>query len=172
MKIRKGKKLSVIAGLVIIVCFAAVQYFPSVAPATEYKSLENVKSAKAVFDLRTGQPMVAFNTLELIGKTYKALIDAKKKPKFVVVFFGPSLRLISRNTSGFKPDEVKVLHKIAQTVSALSREGIKLEICLVSAKNFHVNPESVLPEIDKVPNGWIALIEYQARGYSLVPAYY
>jgi len=28
-----------------------------------------------------------------------------------------------------------------------------------------------LPEIKHVSNGWISLIGYQAKGYSLVPAY-
>ena len=51
------------------------------------------------------------------------------------------------------------------------KSGIRLEICLVAAQVFGVDPGSVLPEIKQVGNGWISLIGYQARGYSLVPAY-
>jgi intracellular sulfur oxidation DsrE/DsrF family protein len=53
----------------------------------------------------------------------------------------------------------------------MSKNGIKLEICLIAAKVFNVDPASVLPEIKRVGNGWISMIGYQAQGYSLVPVY-
>jgi len=36
---------------------------------------------------------------------------------------------------------------------------------------FGVDTASILPEIKHVPNGWISLIAYQAKGYSIVPVY-
>ena len=171
MNVRTARALFTITGIVLTVCVFAMQQFPSVASAAEYEALKNVKSAKAVFDVRIGQPVSAAGHLKLILQTYKDLRQAGKKPKFVVLFSGPSVRLISGNTDGFNPPEVRVLHQIAHTVSEMSKDGIKLEICLVAVKAFHVDPSSVLPQIKKVPNGWIALIGYEAQGYSLVPAY-
>ncbi len=136
-------------------------------------ALKGVKSADALFDFRIGSPGSAALHLKLIHQTYKDkdLLAVDKKPAFVVVFIGPSVKLISKNREGFSPEDQATLAEIAATISEMSKEGIKLEICLVAAKVLGVDPATVLPEIKAVPNGWIAEIGYQARGYSLVPAY-
>jgi intracellular sulfur oxidation DsrE/DsrF family protein len=84
---------------------------------------------------------------------------------------GPSVKLISKNRQGFAAEDQKSLDEIAETVSKMAKDGLRVEICLFAAKVFGVDPASILPEIKKVENGWISLVGYQAQGYSLVPAY-
>jgi intracellular sulfur oxidation DsrE/DsrF family protein len=81
------------------------------------------------------------------------------------------VKLVSKDRESFSAQDRKTLDDLAKTISAMSKDGIRFEICLVAAKAFNVDPASVLPEIRKVPNGWISEIAYQARDYSLVPAY-
>ncbi len=156
--------------IISIVALFCLQAF-AVAQAAEYEALTGVKSAKALFDVRIGQTPSAALHLQLIHQTYKDLKAAKKEPAFVVVFIGPSVKLISTNREGFKPEDQKPLDDIAAAVSAMKKDGIKVEVCGVALKVFNVDPMSVLPEIKKVENGWISEIAYQAKGYSLVPAY-
>jgi intracellular sulfur oxidation DsrE/DsrF family protein len=139
----------------------------------EYEVLKGLKSVKAVFDVRAGNPKGAALTLKVIHQTYqdKNITAVMKKPAFTIVFIGPSVKLISKNREGFSPEEQKILDEIASTISQMSKEGVSFEICLIAAQVFGVNPASVLPEIKHVGNGWISLIGYQAKGYSLVPAY-
>ncbi len=141
--------------------------------AAEYEALRGLKSIKAVFDVRISNPKSAAVHLKLIHDTYKDknIIAVTKKPAFVVIFIGPSVKLISKNREGFSLEEQKVLDEIAKTISEMSEDGINLEICLFAAKVFNVDPASVLPGIGHVPNGWVSLIGYEAKGYSLVPAY-
>jgi intracellular sulfur oxidation DsrE/DsrF family protein len=134
-------------------------------------ALKGVKSVKALFDVRIGSPGSAALHLKLMHQTYKDMLAVDKKAAFVVVFIGPSVKLISKNREGFSPEDQAKLAEIAGTVSEMAKDGIKLEICLVAAKVFGVDPATVLPEIKGVPNGWISEIGYQAQGYSLVPAY-
>jgi intracellular sulfur oxidation DsrE/DsrF family protein len=68
-------------------------------------------------------------------------------------------------------EDQKSMDEIAQTIREMAKDGIKLEVCDFAVKVFGVDPASILPEIKHVPNGWVSLIGYQARGYSLVPAY-
>lgn len=143
----------------------------TLAQAGEYEALDGVKSAKAVFDVRIGQTPSAALHLKLIHQTYKDLAAAKKKPVFTLVFIGPSVKLISKKREGFTPEDQKPLDEIANTVSAMAMDGIKLEVCGVALKVFNVDPASVLPEIKRVENGFISEIGYQARGYSLVPVF-
>jgi intracellular sulfur oxidation DsrE/DsrF family protein len=51
----------------------------------------------------------------------------------------------------------------------MAKDGVKFEICLIAVKYAGIEPSSILPEIKQVGNGWISVIGYQARGYSLVP---
>lgn len=137
----------------------------------EYEALMGVKSAKAVFDVRIGNPQSAAVQLKLMHQTYKDLAAMKKKPEFRIVFLGPSVRLISRNRGDFTLDNLKYLDEIASGISQMSKDGIKFEVCLVAAKMLKVDPPSFLPEIRQVENGWVSLIGYQARDFSLIPAY-
>ncbi|MBM2838910.1 MAG: hypothetical protein HW415_1535 [Deltaproteobacteria bacterium] len=163
------KRITRFIGLMFV---AAIMTFAfSAALATEYEATKGIKSANAVFDVRIGNPASAALHLQLVHQTLKDMKAEKKAAKFAVVFIGPSVKLISKNREGFAPDDAKHLDAIAKTITEMSKDGIRLEICLVAAKLFNIDPATVLPEIKHVPNGWISVIGYQAKGYSLVPAY-
>lgn len=133
--------------------------------------ISGVRTAKAVFDFRIGQAGSALAHLTLAHNTIKELKAAGKAPDATVVFIGPSVKLISTARDGFKENEMKTLDDIARTITAMSKDGIRLEICMVAAKVFKVDPATILPEIRKEANGWISLIGLQNQGYALVPAY-
>ena len=141
--------------------------------AATYESLAGLKSVKAIFDVRAANAKSAAMQLKLIHETYKdqGIRAVSKKPSFVVAFMGPSVKLISKDKQGFSAEDQKSMDEIAQTVQAMAKDGIKLEVCDFASKVFGVDPASILPEIKHVPNGWISLIGYQARGYSIVPVY-
>jgi intracellular sulfur oxidation DsrE/DsrF family protein len=160
-------KIMLLLYLIAVISLYAV----SPASAEEYRALNGVRSVKAVFDERIGDPQIASSHLKLIHQTYKQLSALKKSPAVAVVFIGPSVKLISKNREGFSAEQQKSLDAIAETVSEMSRDGIRLEVCLVAAKAFHVDPASILPEIKRSENGFISLIGYQSQGYSLVPDY-
>ena len=163
----KRKIITLLNLFIVISLFCVV----STVSGEEYKAMKGIKSVKAVFDEREGNPKSAALHLKIIHQTYKELAAMKKNPVFVLVFIGPSVKLISKNREGFSPEDQKSLDEIANTISAMSKDGIKLEICLVAAKVLNVDPASVLSEIKRVGNGWISEIGYQAQGYSLVPVY-
>jgi uncharacterized protein len=167
--IKDSKKL----GMSLCVTFCLVFVFAGYAFSEEYDVLKGLKSVKAIFDVRVATPKSAAIQLKLIHDTFKdkSLTAITKKPSFVVAFMGPGVKLISKSREGFSPEDQKLLDEIAGTVSAMAKSGIRVEICLFAAKLFGVEPGSVLPEVKQVGNGWISLIGYQAKGYSLVPAY-
>jgi intracellular sulfur oxidation DsrE/DsrF family protein len=137
----------------------------------EYSPLKGLKSIKAVFNFELGNRQSALIHLKLIHQTYKDenIRKVTKKPDFVVIFLGPAVKLVSKNRGGFTAEDQKILDQFASTVSAMAKDGIKLEICLFAVKAFGVESSTILPEIKQVGNGWISLIGYEAKGYSLVP---
>jgi len=136
----------------------------------EYNALKGVKSVKAVFDMRVGNPKVAAVHLDLIHKTFKDqnLTIKSKKPDLVVIFMGPAVKLVSKTRKGFTPEEQKQLDAIAGIISNMAKDGIKMEICMAAVHLTHVDPDSILPEIKQLGNGWISAIGYQLNGYALI----
>ena len=167
-----ARRSRIMVSIVVASVFMLAAVVGSASAAT-YEALAGMKSIKAIFDVRAGNAKSAAMQLKLIHDTYKdkSIRAVSKKPSFVVAFMGPAVKLISKDKQGFSPEDQKAMDEIAQTVQAMARDGIKLEVCDFAVKAFGGDPASILPEIKHVPNGWISLIGYQAKGYSLVPAY-
>jgi intracellular sulfur oxidation DsrE/DsrF family protein len=164
---RTSKKIAVFLSLFLL--FPAL----SVVSGEGYEALEGLKSIKAVFDFRDGNPGSALVHIKLVHQTYKdkAIRNLTDKPDFVVVFMGSAVKLLSKSKEAFSPDEKKMLDEMEQVISAMSKDGIKLEICMFAVDFFGVSPESLLPEMNRVDNGWISSAGYQAKGYPLVPVF-
>ena len=135
-----------------------------------YEALKGVESVKAVFDVRVANPKIAAVHLDLIHKTFKDknLTIHSKKPDVVVIFMGPAVKLVSKTREGFSAEEGKHLDAIANIISNMAKDGIKLEICVAAVHLTHGDPASILPEIKQVENGWISAIGYQLKGYALI----
>jgi intracellular sulfur oxidation DsrE/DsrF family protein len=167
-----ARRVRIIVSIVVASVFMLAAVVGSASAAT-YEALAGMKSIKAIFDVRAGNTKSAVMQLKLIHDTYKdkSIRAVSKKPSFIVAFMGPAVKLISKDKQGISPEDQKAMDEIALTVQAMAKDGIKLEVCDFAVKAFGVDPASILPEIKHVPNGWISLIGYQAKGYSLVPAY-
>jgi len=158
-----------VMGIVFTVCLLIITAGNTFSE--EYSTLKGLKSVEAVFDFEQGDPQGALRRLNVINMTFKDknIQAITKKLDFVVVFIGPSVKLVSKNRGGFTAENQKILDEYANTISKMAKDGIKFEICLIAAKGFGVEPSTILPEIKQVGNGWISLIGYQAGGFSLVP---
>jgi intracellular sulfur oxidation DsrE/DsrF family protein len=128
----------------------------------------DTQESKAVFDVRVGSPETASLVLGWIHMTYEATPD----PDFAVIFMGPAVTHLSTNREGVTPEDQKFLDEIATKVSEMKQDGIQIEICNVAADLLGVDPESVLPDVTMLMSGgWASLIQYEKKGYALVPAY-
>lgn len=143
------------------------------ATAGDYDFMQGLKSFKAVIDVRNGKPKSLAMQLGLLHQMYKdgAVRNVTDSPDFVLVFIGPAVKLVSTNTDGMSAEDKEMAAKIADTVRAMAKDGIKFEICLIAVDILGVDRASILPEIKHVGNGWISLVGYQHLGYGLVPVY-
>ncbi|MCF8037669.1 MAG: DsrE family protein [Desulfobacteraceae bacterium] len=146
---------------------------PALVPAGEYKSLQGAGSADTVFDFRESDPASALAHLSLAHNVFRdqAIRDVSKDADFVVIFMGGSVKMLSSNRNAFTDDQRKTLERMDNVISKMIKDGITLEVCLFAVDSQGVDPESISPEIERVPNGWISSIGYQAKGYALVPVY-
>jgi intracellular sulfur oxidation DsrE/DsrF family protein len=141
--------------------------------AQDYKALEGLENIRAVFDFRDGDPEIGLAHLRLVHETYrdKNIRKVTEKPEFVVVFMGSSPRLLTNKREAFSPEERKLLQEFDTLVAEMSKEGIGFEVCMEAVEYAGVDPESISPDIKRVRNGWISSIGYQAKGYSMIPAF-
>jgi|GEM_PF-1575428 len=112
--------------ILISILIAASLVLGFSAPALAKKGSEG---SKAVFDFRVGAAKSASSLLTLIRQTYKDMAAKKDmKPSLVVVFLGPSVKLISKNKTGMTEEDKKIMDEIAATISLMSKDGIRLEL--------------------------------------------
>jgi len=164
--IKRILSLIIAAGLVVLVIGPAGNVYGETYPA-----LKGLDSMKTVVDFRKSSPKVAAIHLDLLHKTYndKSLRAVDATPDFAIIFMGPAVKLISTDREGFSVEDGKYLDAIAQTLLAMNKDGIRLEVCMAAVDLVGVNPATLLPEIHKVPNGWISSVGYQQNGYALIP---
>ena len=138
-----------------------------------YASLRGVTNVKSVFDFRIADPKSAALHLSVIRRTCadQALVTRKQKPVFALVFSGLSVKLLSQKRDGLTPEEAKLRDEIAQHVTALAKDGVRLEVCQIALSLLGVDTATILPELHMVGNGYVALIGYGKQGYVSVPVY-
>ncbi|MFO8112965.1 MAG: DsrE family protein [Desulfosalsimonadaceae bacterium] len=140
------------------------------AMSGEYKAMQEVESADTVFDFRISDPSAALSHLGLIHnmKDDPNMEINGSRPDIILVFIGPSVKLISTDRSDFDQQEQKTLHRLAEKIASMDSDGIKFEICMTAAGAHNVDSDTILSEFKKVENGWISLVGYQNKGYAMI----
>ena len=138
--------------------------------AGQYAALKGVNGVDTVFDVSQGTPKVANIVFWAVKDVYQneSVRSLPNPPRTVVVFHGPSVKLISSDRKGFSPEESAELDKFADTIRQMKKDGVTFEICDYAAKVMGVDPATIMPEIDHVGNGFISVAGYQAQGYAVV----
>jgi uncharacterized protein len=143
----------------------------SVIPATagEYAALTGVKGLDSVFDVSLASPQMAAVMFPAILDVHQnqAVRALPAAPRTVIVFHGPAVKLVSTDRTGMD-NAAKAAHdKVAELIRQFKKTGIKMEVCMYAVKVLGVDPATLMPEVDRVGNGFIATLGYQAQGYSV-----
>lgn len=156
--------------LISILFLLASVVFAGTGFAGEYTSLKGLNEIKAVFDVRGKNIKALALQLDLVHKTFHdaSIRSVSKKPEMSVVFGGGAVKLISSDREEFNDEEKMLLGLIENKLMEMSRDGIRLEVCLFALDVHDVEPDTIPEHIYRVDNGWISLIGYQQHGYSLV----
>jgi intracellular sulfur oxidation DsrE/DsrF family protein len=162
---RKVRHYATIALALLLLAFAAA---PTVAG--EYAALDGVKGLNTVFDFTQGSPATATVVFPAIKEVYtdKNVTALPTPPRTVIVFHGPAVKFISTDRKLFDKEDHPDLDKVAEMIRQFKKDGVKMEVCMYAVKVFGVDPATIMPEIDRVGNGFISVAGYQAQGYSIV----
>lgn len=151
--------------------FILILLILGVTPALseDYDALEGVKGLNTVFDYGHASPEGALIIFPAIREVYqsKSVTSLPNPPSVVIVFHDAAVKFLTTESNG-SSEENATRDKIAEEIRQFEKDGVKMEVCMYAVKVFEVNPDSIMPEIEKVGNGWISASGYQAKGYSLI----
>jgi intracellular sulfur oxidation DsrE/DsrF family protein len=137
---------------------------------TQVSQSEPTKEARMAFDVTSGNPIVVNLTLATIDMTRKQLLDQGITPKIVVTFRGDA-SYFTQDTLGVvkedqRADALAVKARIRELKLAKGVEGF--EQCNVPLASRKLKGTDLMSEVKLVPNGWIALANYQQQGYAYI----
>lgn len=156
---------------VLLLAVACVAMLSASAFAQGYDdAFKGVNSYDAVFEVTQGNPQTANIVFWAVKDAYQvAEVKAlAKAPNIAIVFHGPAVKLLSSDKRLFNGAEWAEVEKFQQTLRQMKADGVKLEICLYAAKVMGVDKATIIPEIDRVGNGFVSVIGYQMQGYGVV----
>jgi intracellular sulfur oxidation DsrE/DsrF family protein len=139
------------------------------APLDDSAALSGLTTARAVFDVRTGEPKRLLFIVKLIDQTYASVQAQGVKPDFVVAFRGPALPLLRKDPQRTDEAERAMLSEVRERLAELAGGRARVEACNVAAQIFQVKPEELAPGVTMIGNSLVSLIGYQNRGYAIVP---
>jgi intracellular sulfur oxidation DsrE/DsrF family protein len=135
-----------------------------------YAALDGVQRVNAVFDVSQGSPQTANIIFWAVNNVNDdaSVRSLSEPPRVAVVFHGPAVKMISTDRKGFNASDNAALDEFASMIRQMKKDGVQFEVCDYALKVLGVDPNSVLPEVDHVGNGFISIAGYQAQGYSVV----
>ncbi len=130
----------------------------------------SAKELKLAFDFTDASPAILLKKLDNVETTRKQLIDSGITPKIVMTFRGNASYFTQTDLSAVnEPDRADAL-KVAAKLREMQRSpGMQsLEQCNLPLAERKLKPANLMQEVKLVPNGWIALGQYQQQGYAYI----
>ena len=128
------------------------------------------KDVKMAFDFTDANPQVLAAKLANVDTTRKQLIEAGFTPHMVLTFRGDASYFTQTDMSLVKEadraEAAKVQAKLKELKAAPGVDS--LEQCTLPLAGRKIRKDAVMSEVKVVPNGWIALTQYQQRGYGYI----
>ena len=133
-------------------------------------ALKNVNSYDAVFDVSQGNPKIANLIFWAVKNSYEAeeIKGLSGDSNIAIVFHGPVVKLLSSDRSPFNSAEWAEVETFQATLRQMEKDGVTLEVCLYAAKVLGVDKDTIMPEINRVDNGFVSVVGYQMQDYAVV----
>ena len=128
-------------------------------PDVGNEAFAGLKTATVIFDVRVPDDEKLIFNLKLIDETYEGIVAGGLKPKMVISFRGPGVKLL---TSSAIDEEAHEL------IRNLIKKGVRIEVCAVATRTFKTDNAAIIPEVKLVSNVFHSFIGYQNRGYAII----
>lgn len=162
-------KIYILSMLTVVLLLTGASVQADKQPSGSPAALENLSEIHVYFDVNIGDPEKLIIRLELIDMTYRQIVAAGVEPHFVIGFRGKASRYLTTGDNYTLKEEIGMKRQIREKVLAFNSQAIPLEQCRIAASLLDINPADFPAEITVVPNGYVSIAGYQAKGYAFVP---
>lgn len=140
------------------------------ATTHEPSGMADGRVKKMAFDFTDAAPVPLHKKLEVVELTRKQLIEQGYRPMIVVAFRGNASFYTQESLASIKEaDRAEALKVRAYLRQLASAPGVvAIEQCNVPLAERKLDPKALMKEVKLVPNGWIALADYQSQGYAYI----
>ena len=167
MNFVKTIRASLATTILIMSAFAFAQQ----TAAEEYENaLRDVDQVKAVFDVTSQSATFSNAVFWAVENVYKdeTVNSLAEAPEAAVVFHGAAVKLLSSDAANHEGQDPAEVAKFQEQLATMREDGVELEVCAYALKVLGVDPETVIPAVAIVPNGFVSVVGYQAQGYQVV----
>lgn len=137
----------------------------------DHAALAGLNEAKGIFLIDVNDPHKVAHVLKVVGLTRKGLEKQGVEPHLIVVFIGPAVAFLTKDRRGIGYMQERAVSMLQHEIDGLSHAGVDFEACGIAMKGMDVSPNDLIPSVKPVANGYISVIAYESKGYSLVPVY-
>ena len=125
---------------------------------------------KMAFDFTDAAPVPLYKKLEVVELTRKQLVEQGYQPMIVVAFRGNASFYTQDSVAAIKEADRADALKVRAYIRDLAKAPgvIAIEQCNVPLAERKLDPKALMREVKLVPNGWIALTQYQQQGYAYI----
>ena len=155
----------------MLACVLAAALSGCVAVSTnENPTPASAKEMRMAFDVTDAATQPLLVKLETIETTRKQLVDAGYTPRIVVAFRGNASYFTQTDLSLVKEADRADALKIQAMIRRFKQDNVieSAEQCNIPLAPRKIQAQNLMPEVKLVPNGWIALAEYQRKGYAYI----
>ena len=94
----------------------------------------------------------------------------RRTPHIVVTFRGDASYYTQTDVAKVKPEDRAEYAKVVDAIKQLHKQqGVEsMEQCSLPLPSRKIDRADIMPEVKVVPNGWIALVAYQQKGYAYI----
>lgn len=154
----------------LVIAAATLLLAGCVAVSQERHDGAGSKVMPIAFDVTDSATQPLLVKLETIETTRKQLADAGYTPRIVVTFRGNASFFTQTDMSLVKEADRADTAKIQAMLRRMKQDRVidSLEQCNIPLGPRKIQAQNLMPEVKLVPNGWIALAEYQRQGYAYI----
>lgn len=148
-----------VATVLLSCCFFTAPASAASTVADDHVALKDLKQAKAIFDVRLADMDRLLFNLGLISETWNGIKRQGVNPTMVVTVRGAVVRLFAKD---------QATSELTDLLAELEKKGIRVELCSVATRIYHVNNSQLIPQVTLVGNVLTSQIAWQNKGYALV----
>lgn len=131
----------------------------------------DVKTAKAVWNITTGDEKRFLDRMDLIQQTADSFRERGIQPEFVLIIHGHAAKFVAKDLHGtkFEKEKLQKLTQAHKSLAQLQQNGMPVEVCAIALNRAKIKDENVRDFAVIQKNVFENLIVLQNKGYAYMP---